>query len=278
MKGKLYVVSTPIGNLEDITLRAINVLKSVDLIACEDTRTTKKLLNHYEIKNKLTSYHEHNETKKSQEIIEIINEGNDVALVSDAGTPSVSDPGYKLINIATKNDVQVIPVPGVSAVLSALTVSGLATDNFTFVGFLPKTKVKIITFLEKIKDHSSTIVLFESPKRVVKTLNLILDVFGDRKASLSREITKMYEETIRGNISEIVDNLATRENIRGEITLVVEGNYQEDNKINVDEIKNKLIVLKKEGFTLKESVSLLSENDIYPKKTVYSTALEIWNK
>ncbi|NIP31634.1 MAG: 16S rRNA (cytidine(1402)-2'-O)-methyltransferase [Candidatus Dadabacteria bacterium] len=277
MKGKLYIVSTPIGNLEDITIRAINILKEVDIIACEDTRTTRKLLNHYGIKNSLTSYHDRNEILKSRQLLKKLKEGKKLALVSDAGTPCISDPGFRLIRLAVENDLDVIPIPGVSATIAALTVSGLPTDSFLFVGFFPKVKKRINELLIEIKNYPHTLIFYESPKRVVKTLNLIQEVFGNRNISVSREITKMFEETIRGKIDEVINVLNSHESLRGEITVVVEGNINSlDINEELNQLKKKMIEFHKEGLTLKDTVSFLSKDSKISKNILYSSALEIW--
>lgn len=276
MSSKLYIVSTPIGNLDDITFRAIKILKEVDLIACEDTRTTKKLLSRFQIQKELTSYHEHNEVEKAAELLSVLKEGKSIALVSDAGTPGISDPGYRIVKLASENGVQVIPVPGASAALAALSVSGLPTSSFTFLGFLPKQNKKLTEYLETIKDRPETLIFYESPKRVIKTLEVISEVFGERNVSVSREITKMYEETLRGALPEVISNLKSRDTIKGEIVLIVEGN-PEDEEIFDSETTDKVLKhLKKEGHTLKDAVKQITSDSGMSKSAVYKKALEIW--
>ena len=277
MSSKLYIVSTPIGNLDDITFRAIKILKEVDLIACEDTRTTKKLLSRFQIQKELTSYHEHNEVEKAAELLCVLKEGKSIALVSDAGTPGISDPGYRIVKLASENGVQVIPVPGASAALAALSVSGLPTSSFTFLGFLPKQNKKLAEYLETIKDRSETLIFYESPKRVIKTLEVMSEVFGERNVSVSREITKMYEETLRGALPEVISNLKSRDTIKGEIVLIVEGNPEDEEIFDSETIDKVLKHLKKEGHTLKDAVKQITSDSRMSKSVVYKKALEIWN-
>ena len=276
MSGKLYIVSTPIGNLEDITLRALDVLKSVDIIACEDTRTTKKLLTRYGITKPLTSYHKHNETEKAKELVSLLTEGKNIALVSDAGTPGVSDPGYRLVRLASENGIDVVPIPGPSASLAALSVSGLPTSGFSFFGFPPRTKKHLHDFLSRVRDYPETLIFYESPKRVIKTLRAMSEVLGERDVSLSREITKMYEETLRGKISEVTALLEERKDIKGEVTLVVEGNKSPGVEFSAGDVDNMLITLKKEGSTLKDAVKEVSGRTGYSKSKAYKQALKIW--
>jgi len=220
--GTLYVVSTPIGNLEDITLRALRILKEVDLICAEDTRKTRILLNHYNIQTSLTSYFEHNEKRKTPFIIEEIKSGKSIAIVSEAGTPAISDPGYRLITHALQQAIAVIPVPGPSAVITALSISGLAVHRFAFEGFLPVKTGKRRNFLKKISDEERTLIFYESPHRILGTLKDLIEVMGDRSAVLCRELTKIHEEKIYGTLSFILKSLEKRP-IKGEITVLIEG-------------------------------------------------------
>ncbi len=219
MSGKLYVVPTPIGNLKDITLRALEVLKEVNVIACEDTRRTLILLNHYNIQGKkLISYYEHVEEKRIPRILEILQK-EDVALVTDAGTPAISDPGYKLIRECIRNGIDVEVLPGASAVITALVGSGLPTDRFLFAGFPPKKGLK--GFLEELKVcEETTIILYESPHRILKTLEAIREVFGEVTVCIARELTKIHEEYIRGKIGEVIEELSSRESIKGEMVIL----------------------------------------------------------
>ena len=221
--GKLYLVATPLGNLEDITFRALKILAEVDLIAAEDTRHTLKLLNHYQIKKKLISYYRHNEQERTGELIPRILEGMNVALVSDAGMPGISDPGNNLVQGAVAQGITVIPIPGPSAVITALAASGLDTGTFHFEGFLPRKNQAQRVKLQEMSGFSGTLVFYESPHRLVDTLQMIHDVFGNRKVVLARELTKIHEEFMRGPMVEILAKLMGLERIRGEFTILVEG-------------------------------------------------------
>jgi 16S rRNA (cytidine1402-2'-O)-methyltransferase len=218
----LYIVSTPIGNLADITLRALQVLKNVDLIACEDTRHTSILLNHYQIKNKLISYHEYNKKERTEELIKLIKAAQSIALVTDAGTPGISDPGYYLIRETVKQNLPVIPIPGPSALLSALVISGLPSDRFVFEGFLPKRDGRKRRKLEDLKQETHTMIFYDSPYRVLASLQDIYEIFGDRPMVLVRELTKKFETVMRGKISEIIRDI-TGKKLKGEIVIVVQG-------------------------------------------------------
>ncbi len=228
MKGTLYIVSTPIGNLEDITLRAVRLLKEVDFIAAEDTRHTGLLLRHFGIQKPLTSYFEGNELKKKEWILSRLNQGDRIALVSDAGTPGISDPGFRLIQVAIENLIPIVPIPGPSAVITALSVSGLPTDAFLFKGFLPHKSKKRKDLLKQLEETKETLIFYESPHRLNETLKDILDILGDREIVLTRELTKIYEEILRGKVSEIQHQLAEKK-IRGEITLVISGKKRKKN-------------------------------------------------
>ncbi|MGA2515942.1 MAG: 16S rRNA (cytidine(1402)-2'-O)-methyltransferase [Thermodesulfobacteriota bacterium] len=221
-KGTLYIVSTPIGNREDITLRALRILKEVDLIAAEDTRHTGLLLRHFGIQTPLTSYFEGNESRKKEFILSKLTQGERVALVSDAGTPGISDPGFRLIQTAIEHQIPIVPIPGASAVIAALSVSGLPTDAFVFRGFLPHKTKKRRDLLEELAAARETLIFYESPHRISETLKDIYEVLGDRKIVLTRELTKIYEEVLRGNVSEIQLQIGERK-LKGEITLVISG-------------------------------------------------------
>src|SRR6201993_858115 len=218
----LYLVATPIGNLEDITLRALRVLKEVDVIACEDTRQTQKLLNHYNIATRTTSYHEHNEMTKSAELVKEMQEGASVALVTDAGMPGISDPGFRLITLAIRHQIPVVPVPGASAFLAALVASGLPTDSFRFSGFLSAKRGERRSLLETVKSSPRTLVFYEAPHRIVETLEDVVEVLGgSRHVVVAREVTKIHEEFLRGRASEVLETLKAREAVKGEITLLI---------------------------------------------------------
>jgi 16S rRNA (cytidine1402-2'-O)-methyltransferase len=226
-KPALYLVGTPIGNLEDITLRALRVLKEVDVIACEDTRQTQKLLNHYAIQTRTTSYHEHNEMTRSAELVKQIQEGANVALVTDAGMPGISDPGYRLITLAIRHHIPVVPVPGASAFLAALVASGLPADSFRFSGFLPAKGGERRAELEALKNSPRTQVFYEAPHRILETLTDLVEILGEtRDVVIARELTKLHEEFLRGRAGDVLRTLKDREAIKGEITLLI-GKHEE---------------------------------------------------
>jgi 16S rRNA (cytidine1402-2'-O)-methyltransferase len=231
----LYLVGTPIGNLEDITLRAVRVLKEVDVIACEDTRQTQKLLNHYAIATRTTSYHEHNEMTKSAELVKEMQEGASVALVTDAGMPGISDPGYRLIALAIRHHLPVVPIPGASAFLAALVASGLPTDSFRFSGFLPAKRGERRAALEAVKSSPRTQVFYEAPHRVVEALEDVVEVLGaGRHVVVAREVTKLHEEFLRGRATEVLENLKARETVKGEITLLIAKAEENDARVAAD--------------------------------------------
>jgi 16S rRNA (cytidine1402-2'-O)-methyltransferase len=219
-QGNLYIVPTPIGNLEDITLRALRILKEVDVIASEDTRHTQTLLSHFDISKILTSYHDFNKEEKAPILLNILKEGRHVALVSDAGTPTISDPGYLLINEAIAQGIRVIPLPGPSAFLTALSGSGLPTDAFIFSGFLPRKHTARLKIMEEIKEEKKTLIFFESPHRILSVLEEFYSVLGERRVVIARELTKKFEELICGTLSEIIHR---KWQVKGEITLLIEG-------------------------------------------------------
>ena len=226
-RGKLFVVATPIGNLQDISFRAVETLKKVNCIFAEDTRTSKKLINHYDIDTKLYSYHDHSSEKEIARLLDILKDHKDVALISDAGTPTISDPGYSLIRQCINEGIDVIPIPGASALTAAISASGLPSDAFTFIGFLPtkKGRKKKISSLENL---DMTIVLFESPHRLIKTLNQLKEALGERPIVVARELTRLYEEIIRGNFSSAIEFFEAKK-IKGEIVIMIGKN---DDRIN----------------------------------------------
>ena len=231
LAGTLYLVATPIGNLADITHRALDILRNVSLIACEDTRHTRKLLQHYGLSTKTISYHEHNEQQRARELVQQLKEGNDIAVVSDAGTPAISDPGFRLVRAAIENDVPVVPVPGPSALISALVAAGLPTDEFFFGGFLPaKANARRARFSE-LKSVPGTLVFYEAPHRLAETLNDALEILGEREAVVARELTKLHEEIKRGRLSELAKHYGTEEP-RGEIVLLIDRNVLEETTAN----------------------------------------------
>ena len=230
----LYLVSTPIGNLEDVTLRALRVLKEVELIACEDTRHTRRLLDHFGISKPVISYHEHNELKRAGELAERLSRGESIALVTDAGTPGISDPAYRIVVAAIERGVTVTPVPGATAMITGLVASGLPTDSFLFAGFLPGKKQARRARLEQLRSERATLVFYETPHRIREALLDVREILGDRRAAIARELTKLHEQFIRGPVSEIIAHFDANEP-RGEMTLVIAGN-REDNLKPVESI------------------------------------------
>jgi 16S rRNA (cytidine1402-2'-O)-methyltransferase len=224
MAGTLYLIATPIGNLEDITHRAVRLLGEVDVIACEDTRHTKKLLSHYGIDTRTISYHEHNERERAAELLERLRQGADVAVVSDAGTPGISDPGFRLARVAIDNGVRVVPVPGANALVSALVASGLPTDEFFFGGFLPARSGARRTRLSELRSFAATLVFYEAPHRIAATLQDAREILGEREATVARELTKLHEEIARGSLSELAERFSSAERARGEMVLVIDRN------------------------------------------------------
>ena len=222
MTGKLFVVATPIGNLQDITFRAIETLKSAGLIACEDTRHTKKLLSHYNINTPTTSYFEYNKIQKGEQLLKLLQEGRDIALVSDSGTPGISDPGFNIVRLAIENNIQVVVIPGPSAIIAGIVLSGMPTDSFVFEGFLSPKPGKRRNELKALSQEKRTIVIYESPHRLLKTLKDILDVMGDRDIAVMRELTKVFEETLRLKASELLEHF-TKNPPRGEFIIAIKG-------------------------------------------------------
>jgi 16S rRNA (cytidine1402-2'-O)-methyltransferase len=271
MSGILYIVATPIGNLEDITLRALRVLKEVDVVAAEDTRHTQILLSHYGIQTPLTSYHEHNERAKAEDLVKRLLDGEDIALVSDAGTPTISDPGFRLIVRAVHAGIRIIPLPGASALTAVLSASGLPTDRIVFEGFLPAKKKQRQEKLQTLRDEARTLVFYEAPHRLAEALNDVHELLGDREAVLAREVSKVHEEFLRGRVSELIRVLRRRE-IRGEATLIIGGSAGESH-VNEDRLKAEIRELKGKGMRVKEIAEVLGEKFGYPKKDIYRLAL-----
>ena len=275
--GCLYVVGMPIGNLKDITLRALDTLKEVDLILAEDTRNTLHLLAHYDINTPLEAFHEHNEAQKTAKMVERLQNGKAMALVSDAGTPCISDPGYRLIAAAVAAGVCVVPIPGASAAITAMSVSGMPSDGFVFVGFLPRKGGKQKTVLERLASYRETLIFYESPKRVRDMLLSIQEVLGDRPAILAREVTKIYEEMLRGTVSEIITKLDMRDVVKGECTVIVAGNSGA-----ATEITDALINEIEEALIANESVSQIAKRlaveTKVSKKKIYECALDMKNE
>ena len=266
----LYIVATPIGNLEDITQRALRTLREVKLIAAEDTRRTKQLLSAYNIKTQITSYHEHNKLTKLDYILNRLGDG-DVALVSDAGMPGISDPGYELIVACTQRDIPVVPIPGPSVVITALAVSGLDTGRFIYLGFLPHKAGARRHLLESVADEPATIVVLESPHRLLASTNDILAVLGDRKVAVCRELTKIHEEVFRGSISQAIAHFTEP---RGEFTLVIDGKKEEKPRLTPD-IEKRLQALRRSGIAAKEAVARVAGETEISKKELYRAWLKL---
>ena len=275
MAGRLYIVPTPIGNLEDITLRALRVLKDVDLIAAEDTRHTQQLLTHYGIKTSLTSYHEHNERTKAQTLVERIKNGANIAVVSDAGTPAISDPGFRLVVEAIRAGVEIVPLPGASALVTVLSASGLPTDRFLFEGFLPAKKSARTAKLQGLREISATLVFYEAPHRLGETLSAVQQILGDRQIVVAREVSKIHEEFLRGSVSEVIERLADRE-VKGEITIVIRGSAG-GAQISQQQLKAEIGQLSRAGTGVKEIAEMLGDRYGLSKREVYRLVLEIKN-
>ncbi|MGB9779642.1 16S rRNA (cytidine(1402)-2'-O)-methyltransferase [Caldanaerobacter sp.] len=267
--GTLYLCPTPIGNLEDITLRALRVLNEVDLIAAEDTRQTLKLLNHYEIKKPLVSYHEHNKAAMGPKLIEKLKNGKSIALVSDAGTPSISDPGEELVSLSIKEGIRVVPLPGPTAAITALIASGLDTSSFVFEGFLPKKKKERKKQLEKISKEERTTIIYESPHRLKETLEELTHYIGNRRVVVARELTKIHEEFIRGTAQEILEKIG--DEVKGEIVIVIEGAKTEFLKEDPKELLHEYLRL---GMDKREAVKKVARELGIPKREIYKIALD----
>jgi hypothetical protein len=280
MAGKIYLVATPIGNLSDISMRAIETLKNADIIACEDTRNTIRLLNHFEIKGHLTSYHEYNKIDKAYELCEKVKEGKNIAFVSDAGMPAISDPGYELVEIAYKEGLEVTVVPGASAVVSALAISGISSRRFAFEGFLPADKNEKKEILTELSQESRTLILYEAPHRLLKTLKELFEYMGNRNIAIVREITKLHEEVLRGKLADIIaDYESEKIAIRGEYVLVIEGKSllekREERRKSFEEISirehyEKYIA---EGMDKKEAMKAVAKDRGIQKRDVYKELL-----
>ena len=269
MSGKLYIVATPIGNLEDITLRALNVLREVDVIAAEDTRQTLKLLNHFEISKPLISYHRHNEDIKSNLLIEKLNNGENIALVSDAGTPGICDPGEEVIKKSIEEGITVIPIPGACAMVNALIASGLPTKEFNFLGFLPLNKKLRKEKLNEIENSEKTIIIYEAPHKMKTTLMDLKNILKNRKIVLARELTKIHEEFIRKNIDELLQEI---DNLKGEMILIIEGNKienKEENELNNLSLEEHYKYYEKQGLDKKEIIKKIAKDRNVNKNEIY---------
>jgi 16S rRNA (cytidine1402-2'-O)-methyltransferase len=273
MTGLLYIVATPIGNLEDITLRAIRILKEVDLIAAEDTRHTQILLDRYAIHTPLTSYHEHNERAKAQTLVERLCRGENIALLSDAGTPAISDPGYRLVVEAVHAGVRIIPLPGPSALAAVLSASGLPSDRFVFEGFLSAKKQERKAKLEALRSETRTVIFYEAPHRLKESLADMQQILGEREIVLGREVTKLHEEFIRGPLRDVIAQLAQRE-IKGEITVIVQG-ATVDSKISEEELATEIERMAAQGIGVKQISETLGERFRISKRAIYQRALQL---
>ncbi|MEW5806973.1 MAG: 16S rRNA (cytidine(1402)-2'-O)-methyltransferase [Acidobacteriota bacterium] len=275
-KGRLFVVATPIGNLEDMTFRAIETLKRVSLIACEDTRETRKLLTRFDIKTKYTSYHKFNELTKSRLILNVLGRGEDVAIVSDAGTPGISDPGTLLVALVVERGFTVVPIPGASALTASLSTCGFPLDSFTFHGFLPKKKTSREKFLKALSPREETLVFFESPHRITESLSDMASILGPRKAVLCRELTKIHEEILRGNLCDVQEQLRNRkESIsRGEFALIVEGSKKSrTDRSHAPLYEHFRKLVDEEGLERKEAIKALAKVRSLSKSKVYKEIL-----
>lgn len=278
--GKIYLVPTPIGNLKDMTLRGLEILQSVDIVAAEDTRQSLKLLNHFEIKKPLISYHQHNEQGKSEDILEMVREGKSIAIVTDAGTPGISDPGAIIVQKCIENNIEFEVLPGATAITTALVYSGLDTTKFLFRGFISReTKERKILF-DEIRNSKESLIFYESPHRLLSTLNLLHTELGNRKIAVCRELTKLHEEIRRGSLEEVINYFSER-SIKGEFVLVVEGKQQEqidrENKEKWEElsIEDHIRLLMNEGLNKKEAIKKVAKDRGLQKNIVYQIATEI---
>nr|WP_198648600.1 16S rRNA (cytidine(1402)-2'-O)-methyltransferase [Cyanothece sp. BG0011] len=275
-QGTLYIVGTPIGNLEDITFRAIRILKSVNLIAAEDTRHTAKLLHHFEITTPQISYHHHNRTARQNELLNYLKEGKTIALVTDAGMPGISDPGYDLINASIIANIPIIPIPGPTAAITALSVSGLPTDRFVFEGFLPLKGKERRDRLQALKTETRTIIFYEAPHRLLKTLTDLQGVYGkDHQLTVGREITKRYEEFWRGSLEDAILYYQNSQQIKGEFTLILAGCSQSRFlELTVDQLRDELQQLLDQGMTRSQASRQLAEVTTFSRRQIYNLSLD----
>lgn len=279
-KGKIYLVPTPIGNLKDITLRALEVLENVDIIAAEDTRQTLKLLNHFEIKKTLISYHQHNEQGKSEDILELAQQGKSIAIVTDAGTPGISDPGAVIVQKCIENNFEFEVLPGATAITTALVYSGLDTTKFVFRGFISRENKERKKLFEEVKNLRETIIFYESPHRLLSTLSTLMNELGNRRISVCRELTKLHEEIVRGSIEEVIQIFSAR-TVKGEFVLVVEGKTQDEidkeckDKWESLSIEEHVIAVMNEGLSKKDAIKKVAKERGIQKNEVYKLAIDI---
>jgi 16S rRNA (cytidine1402-2'-O)-methyltransferase len=274
MPGTLYLVATPIGNLQDISLRALETLKTVDLIACEDTRHTRKLLTHFGISARLTSYHEHNEQTRAEELAELLAGGKSIAVVSDAGTPAICDPSFRIVQKAHEIGARVVPIPGAVAFVNALIVSGLPSDSIFFGGFLPSKKGERQSRLEEVKAIPATLVFYETPHRIAKSLADCLEILGNRKAAVARELTKLHEEIVRGDLKELTEKFAEKPT-KGEIVLIIDrGQKSEVRDQNLKSLPERVGELENEGLDRKAALKKTAKEFGLSKSEAYKILLK----
>lgn len=266
--GVLYIIATPIGNLEDITLRAIRILKEVDLIAAEDTRHSLKLLSHLKISKPLISYHRHNEEEKTEVLIKELKKGKNIALISDAGTPGISDPGEEVVKKSIEKNIKIVPIPGACAMVNALICSGFDTKEFIFLGFLPLNKKNRKIKLEEIKNSEKTLILYEAPHKIASTLKDLSEILGNRKIVLARELTKIHEEFIRGTTEELMEKV---DDIKGEMVLIIEKGKRIENGINYEELtlEEHYAMYENQGFSKKEIIKMIAKDRDVNKNEIY---------
>jgi 16S rRNA (cytidine1402-2'-O)-methyltransferase len=273
LAGNLYLVPTPIGNLEDITVRALRVLREdAAIIACEDTRQTLKLLSHYDIRKPLISYHQHNEANRTNDILDFLRRGESVALVSDSGTPLISDPGFRVVAAAIAEDFRVIPLPGPSAILTALTASGFSTEQFRFFGFVPQKATARRTMIDQINTEATTCICYEAPHRILETLAVMAEVLGERQIVVARELTKIHEEFLRGSAGQVLDHLEKRGAVKGEFTIVISPAEEKAEELDaVSEIER---LQRDTGLSRMEAIKAVAKRMALPKREVYRLVAE----
>ncbi|MCG8550774.1 MAG: 16S rRNA (cytidine(1402)-2'-O)-methyltransferase [Desulfobacterales bacterium] len=275
MAGTLYIVATPLGNLEDMTFRGVRILKDADLIAAEDTRHSKKLLNHYDITTPSVACHEHNEAAKAHDLIQRLEKGTTIALISDAGTPLISDPGYRLVSMASEKGIPIVPVPGCNAAITGLSASGLPTDAFIFLGFAPKKQGRLDNFLNNAAHHKATLIFYESPRRVIRLISSAITAFGDRQACLARELTKQYEEFIRGPLSSILSALESRETVKGECVLFIKGQDDQPVDLSTEQMESLIMDGLDQNMRTGELAKKIAGLANWPKSKVYDMILTL---
>lgn len=276
MPGTLYLVATPIGNLQDISLRALETLKTVDLIACEDTRHTRKLLTHFGIRARLVSYHEHNEQQRAEELSALLSDGKSIAVVSDAGTPAICDPSFRIVQKAYEIGARVVPIPGAAAFVSALIASGLPTDSFFFGGFLPSKKGERQKRLQEVTEIPATLVFYETPHRLIKSLTDCAEILGNRKCAVARELTKLHEEIVQGNLEELIEKFGEKQ-VKGEIVLVIdkaETTNQKPQIADAESIGERIAKLESKGFDRKAALKKAAKEFGLSKSEAYKILLK----